>query len=160
MTTWARIVYGMVLLAVPSPVLRLVTGQAATTRERAVTRILGARLLAQAAVTDVRPDAVSVALGAEVDLVHSATMLVWAAVDRRSRRLTLASAAIAGMFAVAGAAQARRTPGIPPSPGDDALAALVGLRHRIASLFARYTLPGPARAALNIKCMDARQNGH
>ncbi|MCV7089506.1 hypothetical protein [Mycobacterium interjectum] len=66
MIAWARIGYGIALLAIPSPLLRLVTRQPATARERAVTRILGARLLAQAAATDVRPDAVSVALGAEV----------------------------------------------------------------------------------------------
>jgi hypothetical protein len=67
MTPWARVVYGTVLLAIPSPVLRLVTGQPATAGERAATRILGARLLTQAAVTDFRSDAASLALGAEVD---------------------------------------------------------------------------------------------
>lgn len=149
MTAWARIVYGAVLLAVPSPVLRLVTGQAATVRERAVTRILGARLLTQAAVTDVRPDAVSLAVGAEVDLVHTVSMLCWAALDRRSRRLTLLSAAIAASFAVAGAADVRRADP-KPSQTDDALGALARLRHEIAASVTRHTLPGAARAALNI----------
>ncbi len=148
MIAWARIVYGTVLLALPNPVLRLVTSQPATTRERAATRILGARLLAQAAVTDVRPDAVSVALGAETDLVHTVSMLVWATVDRGSRRLTLPSAAIAGLFAVGGAVQARRTPVVAPSPTDDALAAFVRLRHQLAVAVARYTLPGAVRAGL------------
>ncbi|HTY32488.1 hypothetical protein [Mycobacterium sp.] len=148
MTAWARIVYGLVLLAAPSSLLRLASGKAATGRERTVTRILGARLLTQAAVTDVRPDAVSVALGAEVDFVHAATMLVWAAVDRGSRRLTLLSAATAGLFAVAGAAQARRTPVVADAPTGDALAILVRLRHSIAEAVARHTMPGDVRAAL------------
>ncbi|MCV7379911.1 hypothetical protein BST11_15125 [Mycobacterium alsense] len=148
MTAWARIVYGAVLLALPARALRLITDRI-TARERAVTRILGARLLAQAAATDVRPDAVSLALGAEVDLVHSATMLAWAAVDGGSRRLTLLSAAVAGLFAAAGAADARRAdPG--PSQTDDALGALARLRHRVAAPITRHTLPGAARAALNI----------
>ncbi|OBF44767.1 hypothetical protein A5787_13300 [Mycobacterium sp. 852002-50816_SCH5313054-b] len=148
MIVWARVGYGIALLAIPSPLLRLVTNQPATARERAVTRILGARLLAQAAVTDVRPDAVSVALGAEVDFVHAITMLGWAAVDRGARRLTLFSAATAGLFAVAGAAQARRAPAVADAPTGDALATLVRLRHRAAETVARYTLPGFVRAGL------------
>ncbi|OBJ01171.1 hypothetical protein A5660_02120 [Mycobacterium alsense] len=148
MTAWARIVYGAVLLALPARALRLVTDRV-TARERAVTRILGARLLVQAAATDIRPDAVSLALGAEVDLVHSATMLAWAAVDRGSRRLTLLSAAVAGLFAAAGAADARRADPAPSQTGDT-LGALARLRHRVATPITRHTLPGAARAALNI----------
>jgi hypothetical protein len=148
MTAWARTVYGLVLLAAPSSLLRLASGKPATSRERAVTRVLGARLLTQAAVTDIRPDAVSVALGAEVDFVHAITMLGWAAVDRGARRLTLLSAALAGLFTVAGAAQARRAPSVADAPTGDALATLVRLRHRVAEAVARYTLPGDVRAAL------------
>ncbi len=148
MMAWARIVYGLVLLAAPSPLLRLASGKPATSREQAVTRILGARLLTQAAATDIRPDAVSVALGAEVDFVHAITMLGWAAVDRGARRLTLLSAATAGLFAVGGAAQARRTPAVADAPTGDVLATLVRLRHRVAESVARYTLPGFVRAAL------------
>lgn len=147
MTAWARVVYGAVLLAIPRPMVRLVTGQPATAREAAVTRILGARLLTQAAVTDVRPDGVCLALGAEVDFVHAITMLAWAAVDRRSRRLTLLSAAVAGLFAAGGAAEARRAPAVAQSPTDDRLAALVRLRHQIAVPIARRTLPGAVRHA-------------
>lgn len=144
MTGWARLVYGTVLLAVPRPVLRLVTGQPPAARERAVTRILGARLLTQAVVTDVRPDAVSLALGAEVDLVHAVSMLAWAAVDRRSRRLTLLSAAVAGLFAVGGAADARRAPAVAEPPADERLATLVRLRRQLAAPIARRTLPAAA----------------
>ncbi len=148
MMSWARIAYGMVLLAVPNPVLRLASGQAATARERAVTRILGARLLTQGAVTAVRPDAVSLALGAETDFVHAATMLAWAAVDRGSRRLTLLNAATAGLLGAAGAVQALRAPAVPPVPADDAVATLIRLRHQAAVAVARRTLPRAVRVGL------------
>jgi hypothetical protein len=150
MIVWARIAYGVVLLVLPNPVLRAVTRQSTTARERALARVLGARLLAQAAVTDVRPDAVSVALGAETDFVHALSMLAWAVVDRGSRRLTLLSAAVAGLFAVGGAMQARRTPAGTPAPADtgDPLGAFVRLRHQAAVAIARHTLPGVVRAAL------------
>jgi hypothetical protein len=150
MMAWARIIYGLVLFAVPNPLLRLVSGQAATARERALTRVLGARLLVQAAVTDIRPDAVSVALGAETDFIHAASMLAWAVVDRGSRRLTLLSAAVAALFAVAGAAQARRTPARARAAAatGDPLDALVRLRHQAAVAVARHTLPGGVRAAV------------
>jgi hypothetical protein len=149
MTALARVVYGLLLVAVPNPLLHMASGQRPTTRERALTRVLGARLLAQAAVTDVRPDAASVALGAEIDLVHAASMLVWAVVDRQSRRLTLMSAALAGLFAAAGGAQARRTPAVaPPSETGQLLNILIRLRHQVAVAVARYTLPRAVRADL------------
>jgi hypothetical protein len=149
MTTLARVVYGILLVAVPNPLLHMVSGHSASTRERTLTRVLGARLLAQGAVTGVRPDAASVALGAEIDFVHAASMLVWAVVDRQSQRLTLMSAALAGVFAAAGAAQARRSPAVAPvSQTGQLLNLLVDLRHRVALAVARYTLPEAARAAL------------
>jgi hypothetical protein len=146
MTVLARIVYGVLLVAIPNPLLHKISGDRASQRERTLTRVLGARLLAQAAVTDVRPDAVSVALGAEVDLVHAISMVVWAVVDRNSRRLTLLSAALAGLFAAAGAAQARRTPAVaPPSETGQLLNVLVRLRHRVAMAVSQYTLPRAVR---------------
>jgi hypothetical protein len=150
MIVWARIAYGVVLLVLPNPVLRAVTRKSTTARERALARVLGARLLAQAAVTDIRPDAVSVALGAETDFVHALSMLAWAVVDRGSRGLTLLSAAVAGLFAAAGAAQARRTPAHASAPAgaDGPLDTLVGLRRQAAAAVARHTLPAGVRAAL------------
>ncbi|MCV7031892.1 hypothetical protein [Mycobacterium sherrisii] len=150
MIGWARIGYGVLLLALPDHVLRLVSPRVSA-RERIATRILGGRLLAQAAATDIRPTAVTVALGAEVDLVHAISMLVWAVVDRESRRLTLLSATLAALFAAVGAAQARRTP--PPSHARraDALETLVRLRHRVAAAVVRRTMPSPVRARLNLQ---------
>jgi hypothetical protein len=148
MIPWARIAYGVVLLAVPNPVLHLASGQTATARERAVTRFLGLRLLAQGAATAVAPDAASLALSAEVDFVHAATMVAWAAVDRRSRRLTLLSGATAALFGAADAVHARRAPAEPPCPGatGELLPTLVHLRHQVAARISRYTLPRTVRA--------------
>jgi hypothetical protein len=149
MTALARIAYGMLLVMAPNPLLHKVSGARAGKRERTLTRLLGARLLAQAAVTDVRPDAVSVALGAEVDLVHALSMIVWSVVDRNSRRLTLISAAIAGLFAAAGTAQARRTPVVaPPSETGQLVNTLVRLRHQAAAAVSQYTLPRVVRDEL------------
>ena len=146
MTALARIVYGLALVVAPNPLLHRVSGEQPSKREQWLTRVLGARLLTQAAVTDVRPDAVSVALGAEVDLVHAISMIVWSAVDRNSRRLTLISAAIAGLFAVAGTAQARRTPAVaPPSETGQLVNSLVRLRHQAAVAVGQYTLPRAVR---------------
>jgi hypothetical protein len=148
MIAWARIACGTLLLAVPDPVLRVASGQAATARERAVTRVLGLRLLAQGAVTAVEPDVVTLAVSAETDFVHAATMLAWAAVDRGSRRLTLLSAASAGLFGVAGATEALRAPAVSPGRSGDPLAALLRLRRRAATWVARRSLPGVVRARL------------
>lgn len=150
MIVWARIGYGVLLLALPNQVLRWVSPRVSA-RERIATRILGVRLLAQAAATDIRPTAVTVALGAEVDLVHAISMLAWAVIDRESRRLTLLSAALAALFAAAGARQARRTP--PPSHArrDESLGAVFRLRHRMAVPIVRHTLPSAVRARLNLQ---------
>ncbi|OBG19856.1 hypothetical protein [Mycobacterium sp. 852002-51057_SCH5723018] len=148
MISWARIGYGAALLAVPNPVLHLASGQAATARERAVTRFLGLRLLTQGAVTAVAPDAATLAVSAETDFVHAATMLAWAAVDRRSRRLTLLSGVLAALFGAVDAMRARRAPTEPPCPTrtGELLPTLVSLRHRAAAQVARHTLPDAVRA--------------
>ena len=149
MTALARVVYGLLLVAIPNRLLHRVSKGQASKQELTLTRVLGARLLLQAAVTDVRPDAVSVALGAEVDLIHAISMVIWTVVDRNSRRLTLLSAALAAVFAVAGAAQARRTPAVThPSGSSHLLNELVRLRHQAAVPVSRYTLPRAVRADL------------
>jgi hypothetical protein len=154
MIPWARIGYGVALLAVPNSVLRLASGQAASAasaRERAVTRFLGLRLLTQGAVTAVAPDAATLAVSAETDIVHAATMLAWAVFDRRSRRLTLLSAALAALFGAADTVQARRAPSEPPCPAGsgDVLPTLVRLRRRAATRIVRHTVPGAVRAGGN-----------
>jgi hypothetical protein len=104
--------YGAALLLVPGPVIRASTGSQAGPRTRAVARVLGARHLAQAAVTvGSGPSAEALGLGAAVDITHAASMAVLALADRRVRRMTLTDALIETAFAAAGLSSA-----VPPRP--------------------------------------------
>jgi hypothetical protein len=98
--TACRAVYGTALLAAPGPVLTAVTGVVPSQRARRVTRLLGARHLAQAAISAGADDQLLM-LGAVADGLHAASMLILAAVDRRLRRAELADAAVAGLLAAA-----------------------------------------------------------
>jgi hypothetical protein len=99
--------YGAVLLCAPGTAIRLCSGQPASPRARAVTRVLGARHLIQAAVTATAPSAFVRTIGAQVDLAHAASMLALAAADRPLRRAGLADGLTAAVFAAVGAAGAR-----------------------------------------------------
>ena len=92
-----RIVYGMVQLVAPARVARVVGGRL-DHRARVVARVLGARHVVQGCVSAAAPDAVVLALGAEVDLLHAASMVALAVVDRRRRRIALADACVAASF--------------------------------------------------------------
>jgi hypothetical protein len=102
-----RAAYGVALLCAPGTAIRLCTGQAAGSRARAVTRLLGARHLVQAALTAGMPNAVMLAVGAQIDLVHSASMLALAAADPPLRRAGLADGITAATFAAVGTVGAR-----------------------------------------------------
>ncbi|HTS98533.1 MAG TPA: hypothetical protein VMI33_18135 [Streptosporangiaceae bacterium] len=102
--------YGGALLIAPGLVIRLVTGEPAGPRARAVARVLGARHLLQAALTTAAGrSAPSLGIGAAVDLVHAASMAALAA-DRRVRRLTLTDALVESALALAGLSAARLRP--------------------------------------------------
>lgn len=75
-----------------------------------LTRVLGARQLAQGSVVLVRPSVAVTVGGALVDAAHAASMLIVAAVSSRYRRPALISAGFAGAAAAAQlfAAQRRR----------------------------------------------------
>jgi hypothetical protein len=95
--------YGAALLLVPGRVIRAYTGSQPGARTRTVARVLGARHLAQAAVTvGSGPSAESLGLGAAVDITHAASMAALALADRRVRRVTLTDALIETAFAAAG----------------------------------------------------------
>jgi hypothetical protein len=105
-----RAAYGAVLLCAPGVVISRCTGQPASTRARAVVRVLGSRHLLQAAVTAQAPSALVLRAGAQVDLAHAASMLALGAVGRPLRRAQLADGLVAAIFAALGAvgAAARR----------------------------------------------------
>jgi hypothetical protein len=105
-----RAAYGAVLLCAPGVVISRCTGQSASTRSRAVVRVLGSRHLLQAAVTARAPSALALRAGAQVDLAHAVSMLALGTVGRPMRRAELADGLVAAIFAALGAvgAAARR----------------------------------------------------
>jgi hypothetical protein len=125
--TLVRAGYGAALLCAPGALIRLTAGPGAAagrrrrpaeadaqreaapaSRARLVARVLGARHLAQAALTAAgqRADPGSplpMGGGAAVDLLHAASMLALGTMDRRVRRTTFTDAAVETALAAAGA---------------------------------------------------------
>jgi hypothetical protein len=120
--------YGVALIMAPGLVTYLATGRLPGRRGRRVAQVLGARHLAQAAVTAFVPVPDVFALGAEADAAHAASMVMLAAADRAARPAALTDALAEAVFAAAGlscgraagtrppaaATGARRPPGSPP----------------------------------------------
>lgn len=94
-----RAALGGAELAAPALVGRLLLFHKPDWKVSTVARVLGTRHLVQAAVTRSAGPGLHV-LGADVDLLHSGSMVLLAAVARRHRRAALTSAAIALTFAV------------------------------------------------------------
>lgn len=132
----ARVSLGVAYLTWSALAARRRSGPAAA---RAVAGILGARQLVQGLLTAGRPARAVLALGAEADVAHSASMIMLGALSRRWRAAAFADALLAGSFAAAGAASARGLPrqeptgSAPETPG--------GLRDRCAEALARYLAP-------------------
>ena len=135
--------YGAILLLAPDRVSHWATGQSPDRTSRAVMRILGARHLIQAVATIGTSSRVMQALGAEVDALHSLSMLGLAAFRPSHRRDALIDAVVAGCFAATGALVTARLPSDQPPPTNPRgpLLQLVGLRARAATGIARRTLP-------------------
>ena len=98
----ARAGYGMALVLAPGPAIRLVAGRLPSRRACRVARVLGARHLVQATLTTIAPTPVVLAVGGQVDAVHTASMLMLAAVSRAGRRAALTDALTEAAFAAAG----------------------------------------------------------
>jgi hypothetical protein len=106
---------------------------------RTVAGILGARHLAQGLLTADRPTRAALALGAEVDAAHSASMIVLGTLFRRWRTAAFTDALVAGVFAAAGVAWARRLPG--GEPASNKAGTLEGWRDGCAESLASYLAP-------------------
>lgn len=138
--------YGVLLVSAPGPMARRFAGHRPDDRTLVVTRVLGARHLAQAMVTAGEPGPVVLALGVEADLTHAASMVCLAAVDRSRRRAAIIDAVGASCFALTGAVLARRTPSTStPSRGDNTPARLAACREALATQLARWALPRALR---------------
>lgn len=115
---------GTAYLIFPARAARVSAGQDHGAPATWVARILGARHLAQALATSGRPTGAVLALGAEVDAAHAASMLALGLISRRWRRAALRDALLAASLAAAGVAAARRA----PAPRDP-----LALRDRLAA---------------------------
>lgn len=115
----ARGAYGMALCIAPGALMGVAGGPPPSRRTRTVARLLGARHLVQAAITaaalagptppgielaasalrGARPGGAVLLLGAEVDLLHAASMAGLAVLAPRRRRIGLADSLIAAGLA-------------------------------------------------------------
>ncbi len=131
--------YGTVLLLAPQQVIKLCTGHQADSTARGVVRVLGARHIVQALLTGGAPTTAVLAVGTEVDLIHSLTALGLAAVDPPRQRAGLVDAGAAATFAVIGAVRTtravRRTNAPLPS------SAWAAFRNSVAVFITAHTLP-------------------
>ncbi len=105
----ARAGYGMALVLAPGPAIRLATGRLPSRRACRVARVLGARHLVQAALTALAPLPGMLAVGGQVDAVHTASMLLLAAVSRAGRRAALTDALTEAAFAATGVSACRQS---------------------------------------------------
>jgi hypothetical protein len=105
-----RAAYGAALVLVPGPAIWLATGQLPSRRACRVAQVLGTRHLIQAALTAVVPEPAVLAIGGQVDAVHSASMLLLAAVSRAGRRAAQTDALTEAAIAAAGYSASGATP--------------------------------------------------
>lgn len=104
--------WGLTLLFAPAEVLERLHGNKIDPRALRVTRVLGARHLSQALLSGLRPSPEVLAMGAWVDVAHSATAVGLAVTDPGRGRLAWTDAGVAGVWGalgVAGLASARAT---------------------------------------------------
>jgi hypothetical protein len=107
----ARASYGAALVVAPGPAIRVATGRRPSRRACRVARVLGTRHLIQAALTAAAPGPAVLAIGGQVDAVHTASMLLLAAVSPAGRRAALTDALTEASFAAAGFSASTRLPG-------------------------------------------------
>lgn len=139
--TQVRAAHGAVLLALPRAMVRLESGRSGR-RGGGIARVLGMRQLLQATATSGPADAAVLALGAELDLAHAASMVALAVACPRWRRAAVVEAVVATGFAAAGIVLARRARCLPePVVASGPIAAALRMRRRIAASCAARTVP-------------------
>jgi hypothetical protein len=104
----ARVGWGLVLLVSPRPVLAGVHHVRVDRASLVVARVLGARQVAQGLVSFTRPEPTVLTLGGVVDVLHAASMVGLAAVDRGRARGALTEAGLAATWAALGWAALHR----------------------------------------------------
>lgn len=117
--------YGSGLLLVPRAALAAVGGEPPRRQLVVATRVLGARQLIQATVGLAAPRRLTPARAATIDALHTASMVAVAVLDPRDRRVALASATLASLFATTGFVLGSSRPAtvaIPPARRRDRIA--------------------------------------
>ena len=109
-----RATWGTALLLAPEQVLSWGHHLRVDSTSLTVARILGARHLAQAALSGIRPSPEVLAMGIWVDAAHAATALGLAATDRHRVRAGLIDTAVATVWALTGYRALRTTDATPP----------------------------------------------
>jgi hypothetical protein len=97
-----RGLWGLALLTAPGQVMTHVHHVRVDRTSVVVARVLGARHLAQAALSGVDPSPEVLAMGTWVDTAHAATGVALAVVDRGRARGALTDVAVAATWALAG----------------------------------------------------------
>jgi hypothetical protein len=92
--------YGVGLVCAPQVLIRWAGDGEPSRRACEVARVLGARHLAQAALTMATPGGLG--FGGAVDFTHAASMVALALVDGRARRVALLDAGMESTLGVAG----------------------------------------------------------
>jgi hypothetical protein len=100
--------WGAALLLFARPLLQALEGESVDRQVINGALVLGGRQLLQGLVTVRRPTRRILRIGAAVDALHAATMVEAAVANVGPRRLTMASATLAGAFSAAGVTQSRR----------------------------------------------------
>ncbi|GEM_PF-1257492 len=101
--------YGAALVLAPGPAIRIATGRLPSRRARRVARVLGTRHLIQAALTAAAPGPAVLEIGGQLDAVHTASMLLLAAVSPAGRRAALTDALTEAALAAASFSASRAT---------------------------------------------------
>ena len=112
-----RLGYGLTLLATPDRLVRTLTGTALDPPGRVVARILGARHVLQAALLIVHDRVWLRRAGRVVDLLHSASMLLLAALAPGRERVALTDALVARTLAGSAASTRRKATARPRGTG-------------------------------------------
>jgi hypothetical protein len=100
-TAAVRAGWGIILLALPEPLLRAGGGSVSPAAAAAV-RVLGVRHLLQAGASAARPQGSVAGLGALVDTMHAGSCVGLAVASTRWRRVALVDALVEAGFAAAG----------------------------------------------------------
>jgi hypothetical protein len=104
----ARGAYGVALLLAPDLCQGGRRLGAGDDTSAALGRLLGARHLAEALLAAARPGPRTTQAGAAIDALHAISMLAWATLEPRRRRLALTAAAISSAFVAAGCYETNR----------------------------------------------------